>query len=289
MSQSPTPEQILAVLQTAQQAAMKQDYANALTKYRWVEQNILDDEDNLPLLRIEIAWAYYHMQQYPHTIAYLEKAMESPVLNPHQVFDALRLIGVSYSMLRNPGKAIANLEDATLQPIPDYDKRYAYFEIGKIYFAANDTKKARPPLEKVLPLFKDDDQEYRQTTRYYLGMIHFFEKNMTAAESYFLDFIKQTPTEKAKAPGLFGMAHLMYERKEYEKLQTTCQKVMELDPDFFDKETIGFFLCISYLGQRKWTESRQVFDQLKSAYPDGKYAVEYPAIEKKLTKKSNKA
>jgi tetratricopeptide (TPR) repeat protein len=285
MSYTPTPEQILNVLRAAQQAALKQDYPQALQKYLWVAEQIWDDPDNLPLVQIEIAWAYYHLQQYDKVIAYLERALESKVLTFHQIYDALRLIGICYNLMGENAKAIAYLEDAVIQPIPDKDRRYAMFELGKMYYANNDIKKSQPYFASALPLFDKDEAEYQQTCKYYLGMIAFFDDDLATAEAYFTDFLQNAVDAEDKSPGLFGMAHIYFKQKDFSKLVEVAEKILSSDRDFFDKETLAYFLCVSYLETGKWADSRRFLEQLKKRNPRGRYARDYKRIDKLLTEK----
>jgi len=278
----PTKEEIIDVLKQAQRAFMGQDYAQAIEKYGWVEQYIQDDPENLAALWSEMGWTYYLMQDYPKAIAILSKALQSPHLNQKQVFDCLRITGFSHEYAGNPDKAIAFLQDALLQPVADEEKRYTYFELGKIFFAQNMSRDAKPYLEKAQKLLDKTDHDYLQTTLYYLGFIAFFEKEMEKSEDFFRTYIKNAANEQAAVPGYFGMAHLYFERKNFESLLEISQKIMQLDDVFFDRETIAFFLCKSYLALNKWKELGVFLPELKAAFPNGRYAAVYPEMQKAL-------
>jgi len=278
----PTKEEIIGVLKQAQRAFMGQDYSRAIEKYDWVEQYIQDDPENLAALWSEMGWTYYLMQDYPKAIAILSKALQSPHLNQKQVFDCLRITGFSHEYAGNPDKAIAFLQDALLQPVADEEKRYTYFELGKIFFAQNMSRDAKPYLEKAQKLLDKTDHDYLQTTLYYLGFIAFFEKEMEKSEDFFQTYIKNAANEQSAVPGYFGMAHLYFERKNFESLLEISQKIMQLDGAFFDRETIAFFLCKSYLALKKWKELGVFLPELKAAFPNGRYAAVYPEMQKAL-------
>lgn len=278
----PSKEEIIGVLKQAQSAFMAQDYSQAIEKYGWVEQYIQDDPENLAALWTEMGWTYYLMLDYPKAIAVLGKALQSPHLNQKQVFDCLRIIGFSHEYGGNPDKAIAFLQDALLQGVEDEEKRYTYFELGKIFFAQNMSKDAKPYLEKAQKLLDKTDHDYLQTTRYYLGFIAFFEKEMEKSEDLFQTYIENAANEQAAVPGYFGMAHLYFERKNFEALLEISQKIMQLEEAFFDRETIAFFLCKSYLALEKWKELGVFLPELKAAFPNGRYAAVYPEMQKAL-------
>lgn len=276
---SPTKEQILKTLKEAQNAFTNRDYRAALEKYQWVEKHIQDDPENLPVIWIEIGWSYYLLQDFIPAIQFLEKAVKSPYINEKQLFDCLRLIGFSYEYSANTDKAIAFLQDAINRDVEDDLKRYVYFELGKIFFAQNLTREAKPYLEKANALFIAEDHEYRQTTIYYLGFIAFFEGENNNAELLFREYIQQAPNPGAQAPGYFGLAHIVYDRKEYIALLDICDKIIGLDPDFYDKETLGYFLCRGYTELQMWDELEAFLPNLMETYPQGRYKAAYPQLK----------
>jgi tetratricopeptide (TPR) repeat protein len=279
----PTREALVNALQTAQQDALKQDFAGALRKYHWVEKHIQDDPENLPPLRIEMGWAYYHLQQYPQAIACFEKALESPQLTPQQAFDARRLIGFSHEAAGNYRQATENLELALQQPVDDATRRYALFELGKIYFMQKRMQQALPLLERAMPLFDDSEHEYRQTSRYYIGFALFFQKLYREAEIYFLDYIANAADAAGQSAGWFGIAHLHYEQQDFTELEAICQKIIKDSPAFFDKETVAYFLCKSYAALGNQEKLRIFLPELIQNYPRGRYATEYANLKRSLS------
>jgi tetratricopeptide (TPR) repeat protein len=179
---SPTKEQILKTLKEAQNAFTNCDYRAALEKYQWVEKHIQDDPENLPVIWIEIGWSYYLLQDFIPAIQFLEKAIKSPHINEKQLFDCLRLIGFSYEYSANTDKAIAFLQDAINRDVEDDLKRYVYFELGKIFFAQNLTREAKPYLEKANALFIAEDHEYPRSTTWALSL---FLREKTPTQNFF--------------------------------------------------------------------------------------------------------
>ena len=113
-------------------------------------------------------------------------------------------------------------------------------------------------------------------------MIAFFDDDLSTAESYFTDFLQNTVDEEDKSPGLFGMAHIYFKQKNFSELIKAAEKILSIDRDFFDKETLAYFLCISYLETEKWSDSRRFLEQLKKRNPHGRYSRDYKRIEKLL-------
>lgn len=274
-----TKQQILATLKEAQDAFRKQDYKTALEKYLRVEKNIQDDEENLPIIWIEIGWSHYLLHNFSDAIEFFERAMKSLHINEKQLFDCLRLAGFSYEYTGNMDKAIAYLQDAVAQNVEEDLKRYSYFELGKIFFAQNLSLEAKPYLEKARTLFSEEDKEYSQTTIYYLGFVAFFEGDNRKSEMLFREYIRQAPDPKGQAPGYFGLAHVFYEKKEYAALIDVCDKIIHLDKDFYDKETLAYFLCRGYMELKMWDELDTFLPSLIDVYPEGRYKAAYPQLE----------
>lgn len=278
----PTKDDIIAVLKRAQEASMAQNHKDALPDYLWVETHIQDDPENLPFVWLEIGWAYYALNNFRQTIVYLEKASQSSQLVPRQVVDCMRLIGFCHLNLGNTDKAVAYLQDALLQKVEKIDLRHIYFELGKIFFGLNAPIKAKPYLVEAQELFGADEGDYLQTTKYYLGFIAFSEGDHSTAEQLFQDIIKNAANAKGQAPGHFGAAHLYCKNKQFEKLLAACQQIIDLDDDFYDKETLAFFLNKSYLELKMYKQLEMFLPELLKNYPKGRYQTEYPQLEKAL-------
>ncbi|HQV31874.1 MAG TPA: tetratricopeptide repeat protein [Calditrichia bacterium] len=275
------PKEIVAALKRAQAAFLKQQYREALQDYMVVYDALGDQDPNIFPVMIEIGWTHYFLQEYDQAAFFMENAVREGHFPPAEVFDALRLIGFSYGSLGNGDRAIAFLQDALAQPVEEFQKRQVYFELGKLFFHQNLSAEARPYLRKALDLFLPEEIEYRNTTRYYLGFIDITDNDLTAAEKRFESIVREGQG-KAKAPGLFGLAHLLYARKAYPQLQETVSKILENDPDFFDKETLTFFLCRTYVELRQWELLEKFLPKFVDEYPHGRYKSTYPAFVKAL-------
>ncbi len=275
-------QEIVQVLKDAQAAFVAKDYELALEKYRSIESQMDPDAAELPLILIEIGWCYYLLRNYPYAIAYLEKAAQSPHIDVRQMFDCLRLCGFAHEFTGNTEKAIAFLKDALLQPVEETMKRRVYFELGKIFFIANQSIEGKEYLEKALALFDENDADYIQSTRYYLGFIAFYESEYNDAEIFFQQIVQNAPNRKTQAPGHFGLAYINYQHKEFQDLVTTCETVMDCDPEFYDKETIGFFFCKAFMELEQWDRLALFLPRLTNEFSDGRYQSLYAEMERAL-------
>ena len=247
----PTEQEILDRLARARDAYLDRDYNRALMDYLWVAEHIKDDPDNLPIVQIEIGWSYYYSGKYEKAIEYLSKALEY-------------------------------LHKALTEDVNEHAKKYVYFELGKILFQQNKIAEAEQYLTKTLGLFRDEEVDYRLAIAYYLGFAAFLKRDLEAARKYFYQIIHQAPSDKEKATGYFGLAHIFFEEKDAPVLFDTCEKILSLNPDFEDKETLAFFTAFAFMYMKMWPELEQTYRRLQENYPQGRYSNYYPVFEEAL-------
>jgi tetratricopeptide (TPR) repeat protein len=272
-------QEILNKIQQAREAFSAGKFETAIDIYRELTGVLKDDEDNLPIIQIELGWSHYSNQNYSEAIEFLGQATQSAKLNDQQLFDCYRLIGFSAEMLGQSGKAIDNLKQAITIDIPETLKKYIYLELGKIYFTDGQILEAEHYLTKAKTLLKDEDKAYSDTLSYYLGFTLYFQKKFPEARKYFDQIIQSRADHKTRASGYFGLAHLHYHYKDYTALLDICEKIMRLDNAFYDKETLGFFLCEAYYHLKLWDNLEGFLKELQSQYPAGRYKSEYPRFE----------
>lgn len=274
--------EIIKTLRQAQSAFMEKNYGDALQHYNWVEGHMNDDPAAQLAIWIEIGWCHYLMKDYPQAIRYFEKCLDSPHISSNQRFDCLRLSGFSYEFLAHPVNALNYLQDALMQDVEEDLKRHTYFETGKILFVRNRSLEAKPFLIRALALLLPEELDYRQSTRYYLGFIAFFEGEYARAEGYFREIIAAAPAPVGQAPGYFGLAHIHYQHKDFQEVIDLCQQIIRLDAQFYDMETIAYFLCKSYMELALWQQLALFLPELLNRYPDGRYQSVYPELQKAL-------
>lgn len=274
--------EIVKTLRQAQSAFMEKNYGDALQHYNWMEGQMSDDPAAQLAIRIEIGWCHYLLKDYARAIRYFEMCLESPHLSSKQRFDCLRLAGFSYEYLSHPVNALNYLQDALMQDVEEDLKRHTYFETGKILFVRSRSLEAKPFLIRALALLLPEELDYRQSTRYYLGFIAFFEGEYARAEGYFREIIADAPTPAGHAPGYFGLAHIHYQHRDYQELIDLCKQIVHLDNQFYDMETIAYFLCKSYMELEMWQQLALFLPELLNNYPEGRYQSAYPELQKAL-------
>jgi len=268
-------EEILAKIESARQNYANKKFSEAISLYKELSEILKDDSDNLPVIQIELGWSYYNNQEYPKAITLLKMALKNKELRNQQVFDCTRLIGFSEELQGRRKEAIKYLNKALDMDIPEKLKRFTYFELGKIYFLDGQIIEAEYHLKQADSLYSQEEEDYRLALSYYQGFTTYFLKKFDESQDYFDYIINNSKDHKTKASGFFGLAHLHYHKKEYSVLIDLCEKIIRLDESFYDKETLGFFLCESYYNLKNWVNLENLSNELLQQYPDGRYAVEY--------------
>jgi len=277
-----TEKQILEKLKTARDHYLDQEYSAAIDLYLELADELKDDKDNISVIRIELGWSHYYNEDYLKAIEVFDQAMEDARLAPQQQFDCLRLIGFSYEMLGDLKKARKYIEQALDVNIADSEKRYSYFELGKVLFNLGDIIEAEHAFKIAESLFKEYEPDYQHALEYYLGFTAYFQKKFKIARQYFDKILEGAEDTKIRATGFFGLAHLHYHHRDYQALIDICEKILRLDETFFDKETLGYFLSSAYLNLQRWEGLEMFFNELEANYPNGRYAAEYPKFRKAL-------
>jgi tetratricopeptide (TPR) repeat protein len=268
-------KEILAKIELARQYYANNKFSEAISLYEELNDILMDDSDNLPVIQIELGWSYYNNQEYQKAISFLRKALSSKKITVQQAFDCTRLIGFSEELEGNRKEAIHSLNKALDMDISENIKRFTYFELGKIYFLDGQVIEAEDHLKSAAALFSEKEKDYQLALAYYQGFTAYFLKKFEKSRDHFDYIIHNSDDYKTKAGGYFGLAHLHYHRKEYPVLIDLCEKVMRLDESFYDKETLGFFLCESYYHMESWSNLENLSGELMEQYPDGRYAGEY--------------
>jgi tetratricopeptide (TPR) repeat protein len=277
-------QQILKKIEQARKAYQGKNYQKSIELYRWIEEQIQDDPVNLPIIWIELGWSYYNLRDFKNCILYLDKSLASDLLTTRQQFDCLRLIGFSYGALKDSKNALRYLEKALKKELPESEKKYVHFEVGKIYFLTGAFKRAKTSMDTAARFFSWEDAAYFQAIRYYQGFIAFYEKQYDCADSLFTEIIENATGNKNKATGYFGRAHLLYERKNYSELIDVCKKIVAMDKNFYDGETITFFLCRAFMELNQLEDLTAGYNELRRKHPNGRYQSYYLAFEKELDK-----
>ncbi|MCK5077179.1 MAG: tetratricopeptide repeat protein [Calditrichia bacterium] len=282
-------KQIKELLDKAHTYFLEEKYEEAQNIYEDLLYNMGVDGPDRIIAEFEYSWVLYRQKRYDEAIAVLSKLKNADELTLMQKFDAVRLLGFAYIAKNNFTEAIDILKESDKINLPDNDKKFMLFELGKALFIEGSYNEAFPYFERVFNQF-DAGDIYSHSAAFYEGFIYLFQEQLVLAIEKFTYIIENASTGELLASGLFGMAHVQFKNGRYEELLKVCEDILKVYPEFHDMESLAYFTTKSYFMLEQWGKFKLFFEQLKYNFPDGKYQEEYKIFQEKyneLTAKDN--
>lgn len=265
---------------TARKLFDEQKYKEA-TKNYYAALDIVPNDNDRATIWAELCWTYYKDRSFKEVIEAAENVL---AFNPKYEGenDLYRLVGYSYFALENDEKA----EEFFLKSLKldnDSEKqKYVYYELGKLCFRNQRYVDAEKYLAKAEKYFKDNARDYWISLLFFKGFSRYYLREIADAEKYFMQLVENTEKPVAKANGLYGMAYIYFDKKNYLETINTCEQVTKLNPNFFDMESVGFLTAASFFYLGRYDIFKQYFDQIKKAFKKGRYLDELSRLESQI-------
>ncbi len=231
----------------------------------------------------ELSWLYYHIKSYKKAI----DAAESVLINDEDYptkENLFRVQGYSYLGLKKHTMAAEYLKLSLEQNSVIPDQQYAKYELGKLYFKNGDYDLALPYLEDIRFFFQKEKQEYHLSVLFFLGFAYYYLESFVKAQKCFEEILTTNPNHQRYASASFGIAYIEFEKKNYLKVISLCEKIIAMDDNFFDKESIGFLTTASYFYLGRYDLFNAYYTQMIQTYPTGKYNSELKKLKQKQKK-----
>ena len=275
-------KEITKNLETARDLFEKGEYGKAETHYMQIKKKAVLPEDRA-IIWAELSWLYYNQKMYEKAI----EAADNVILNDENYQSKERLLrvqGYAYLGLNKIAMASQYLELSLEQNAELPEQQFVKFELGKLYFKNNEYDKALPFLEEIEKYFENENKEYYFSILFFLGFSYYYLENLSNAKKRFDTIIKNNPSQQRYISALFGLAYVEYQNKNYLEVITICEKIIFLDENFFDKESVGFLTAASYLHLGREDIFTIYFDQMSKTYPSGRYVNELKELQSRLKK-----
>jgi len=196
--------------------------------------------------------------------------------------DIYRIMGFAKQAIGDMNAAQSYLEKSIQIDAHSEKQHFAIFELAKIHFR----KQAYPEADKLFNTieesFKQDNKEYWLSLLFFKGFILYYENNLGESRKVFDNMLEQTEDSKRKASGMFGLAFICFAEKDYLKTINLCESILAGDPDFFDKETLGFLTAASFYNLGRKDVFQKYYDQLMKHFPNGRYHEELESFKKHI-------
>ncbi len=192
--------------------------------------------------------------------------------------DVYRMLGYAYLGSNNLILAEKYLAQSISLNSDDDKQQYVKFELGKLYFIQGRYDLAFPYFMEIDSFFEKNDQGYHLSTLFYLGFINYYLESLDNSRKYFERILTAKPDNHRHAGALFGLAFLEFRAKNYLNVISLCEKIIEKDQNFFDRESVGFLTAASYfyLGRKDIFLKYQA--EISAAFPKGRYHDELNAL-----------
>ncbi len=266
------------ILRQARAALSVKDYETSRALYIQA-QKLTDDQANQAMIWAELSWVYYYQHNYQGAV---ESAAQVLECNPDYLAreDISRLLGYAYLGLKNN-----TLAEKYLQQSLEYDSKsdkqqYVKYELGKILFIQGSYDLAYPYFVDITQHFKNARFEYYLSVLFYLGFIHYYLKNYTKARENFEQILTQQCSTERQSSAYYGLAFLEFNERNYLNVIGLCEKIISLDRNFFDKETVGFLTAASYYYLGRNDIFVEYYKQMTKSYPQGRYQEELNKMSK---------
>lgn len=239
-----------------------------------------DDEVLLHVITKDLGFLYYELEDY-------EQAIDCLLTVLNQNFDdsdgrANKILGFSYSQQEKYDFAVEYLEEATFL-CDEETEEYAIikFELGKAYIELKDYVLAIAALQISQAYFTNEpNHEYYGSTTYYLGFAYYLTGDLELADEYFDLLVTNESLSKDNiAHGYYGKLFIAKSNKDAENMVLYAGKLMELIPNFYDRETIMYFTVLAYQYQNSEQQYLKALEFFMTEYPAGKYSDQYNELQ----------
>jgi tetratricopeptide (TPR) repeat protein len=260
------------IVRQARMALSAGDYEISRDKYIQA-QKLTDDSVNRAMIWAELSWVYYYLHNFQ---AAVESASQVLECDPDYLAreDISRLLGYAYLNLKN-----STLAEKYLQQSLEYDsnsdkQQFVKYELGKMLFIQGNYDLAYPYFVDITQYFKENGFDYYLSVLFYLGFIHYYLKNYTKARENFEQILAQPCSAERQSSAYYGLAFLEFNDRNYLNVISLCEKIISLDRNFFDKETVGFLTAASYNYLGRNDIFLEYCKQMVKSYPQGRYQEE---------------
>jgi tetratricopeptide (TPR) repeat protein len=265
-------------LEKARAHLAKNEYKNARLMY-FQAYNHTESNSDRAIIWAELSWVYYYEKNYEKAIEAAENV--STYDSEYKAMDDLnRLLGYSYIALRNDTLAERYLINSLELNATDDKQQYVKYELGKIYFTRGGYDLAYPYFNDARDFFETNNKEYFQSILFYLGFINYYLENLEKSREYFEQILTENPSDQRKAGAFFGLAFVEFRVKNYLNVISLCEKIMDIDQNFFDRESVGFLTAASYFYLGRKDIFQEYYQEMIKSYPQGRYRQELDVLSR---------
>jgi tetratricopeptide (TPR) repeat protein len=254
----------------------KKEYKNASLMY-FQAYNLTENYKDRAIIWAELSWVYYYDKNYEKAI----EASENVITHDPEykaMDDVNRMLGYAYLGLHNLSLAEKYLAQSIALNDTEDKQQFVKYELGKLYFVQGRYDLAYPYFMGISDFFEKKDNTYFLSVLFYLGFINYYLENHEKSRKLFEQILVNNPDNQRKASAFFGLAFLDFREKNFLNVISLCEKIIEYDENFFDKESVGFLTAASYFYLGRKDIFLKYHEEMSASYPKGRYHDEMIAL-----------
>lgn len=259
-------------LARARTALENKEHQQAVKEYLDALKDAPNDQQRA-YIWAEVGVLFYNMGAFDRAIEAIENTLKyDPDYKAKE--DLYRLLGFSFSQLGQDDKALDYLQKSASIDAVSEKQQITLYEIAKLHFRQQRYDEAKIILNEIEPYFYQNNKEYWLSVLFYKGFVFYYQNDLQASEQVFEELLENAQDKKRKATALFGLAFIMFQRKQYLNTINLCEAVTSHDEQFFDMETLGYLTAASFYHLGRKDVFEKYYRQLVRTYPEGRYREE---------------
>jgi tetratricopeptide (TPR) repeat protein len=268
------------LIATAREQFDRNEFEKSAQSYMQALKEVETDRDRA-IIWAELSINFYKMSAFDQAF---DAAKNTLAYDPEYKSreEMYRIMGFSKQACGDMDTAQKFLEKSLQIDSHSDNQHFAIFELAKIYFR----KQAYPEAGKLFNLvedsFKKNNNDYWLTLLFFKGFIYYYQNDYAEGRRIFELLLENTKDNRRIASGMFGLAFISFAEKDFLKTINICESILSRDPDFFDKETLGFLTAASFYNLGRKDVFKKYYDQLMKHFPNGRYHDELQSFKKNI-------
>jgi len=238
------------------------------------------DNKNTAVVWAELCWTFYKLNSFQQALEAGENVFN---YNPEYAAraDIYRLMGYSASATGALEQAITYLQNSLEIDNASDKQKFIYYELIKLYFHTQNYAQVLEYFDKVEEFLKTHNPDYWVSSLFIKGFALYYLQEIEPAASIFKMLCENAPDVDSRANGLYGLAYIAFDKKDYLETINICENITKIQPAFFDKESLGFLMASSFYHLGRLDVFEQYVHQMEKNYPKGRYAQELKKLQER--------
>ena len=269
-----------SLIATARKQFDQNEFEESAQSYIHALKQVETDQDRA-IIWAELSVNFYKMNAFDQAFDAAKNTLNyDPEYKARE--ELYRIMGFAKQASGDMESAQLFLEKSVQIDSHSENQHFAVFELAKIYFRKQAYSEAGKLLNLVENSFKENNKDYWLSLLFFKGFIFYYQNEYADSRKIFELLLENTKDNRRMAYGMFGLAFVSFAEKDFLKTINLCESILSGDPDFFDKETLGFLTAASFYNLGRKDVFEKYYDQLMKHFPNGRYHDELQSFKKHI-------